>query len=782
MVRSKKTGHEEKKPSTAKKSTDAKSASPSPAPPVDETFSTPRRMVLKTLKRVAATPPPSPTLHRVTGIPTRRVVPKAPPVKPKPPVVPVLSPKIETKEIDPTPAPPKPEAPPKKVIDVIAPKPVEKERLLKKPPSKTEPTVTYKLPPPTPVKPPRAVPSKPGGPSGSLSVQTPAPVTEGPAGQASAPSATGTVPSPVARQKIRIPEVVTVKDLADRLGVKPIDVIKKLLSLGSMVTINQQIDSDMAILAADAFGVEAEIVPLFQEQLVEEKDEPASLKPRPPVVTIMGHVDHGKTSLLDAIRKTRVAEKEAGGITQHMGAYRVTTSKGDVVFLDTPGHEAFTAMRARGAQVTDIVVLVVAADDGVMPQTVEAIDHARAAGVPIIVAVNKIDLPTANVERIKRDLAQHQLVPEEWGGKTIFVEVSAKKGTHIDKLLEMLSLEAELLELKANPKRLAQGVVIEARLDPRRGVTATLLVQKGALKVGDVVVAGTTFGKIRAVSDDRGNRLNEGGPSTPVEVLGLGGVPQAGDRFSVMTDERAARTLVEQRQLVMNEEAVRSRHVTLATLHERVEEGKARELKIILKADVQGSVQALRDALERMSTSQIRLAVIHSGVGGINETDVTLADASDAVIIGFNVRPDAKAEEIARREKVDIRTYRIIYEAIADIRAAMEGLLEPETEQIKMGLAEVRQVFKLSKGPVIAGCLVLEGKVVRGSKARLTRDNGVVYEGSVESLKRFKEDAREVEKGFECGIGLSNFQDLKPKDLIETFTEETKARKLDAPA
>ena len=399
-------------------------------------------------------------------------------------------------------------------------------------------------------------------------------------------------------------------------------------------------------------------------------------------------------------------------------------------------------MRARGAQVTDIVVLVVAADDGVMPQTIEAIDHARAAGVPIVVAVNKVDLPTADVEKIRRELSQHQLVSEEWGGKTVFVEVSAKKGTNIDKLLEMLELEAELMELKANPDRSAQGVVVEAKLDPRRGVAATLLIQKGTLKASDVVVAGVTYGRARAIMDDTGARIDEAGPSTPVEVLGLSAVPQAGDRFTVMSDEREARQLVERRQMVVTEEAQKRRHVTLENLHERVAEGKIRELKIVLKADVQGSVQALRDSLERMSTDEIRLNVIHSGVGGINETDVTLSAASDAVIIGFSVRADAKSEDLARKEEVEIKTYRIIYEAIADVRAGMEGLLEPEKKEIKLGRAEIREVYKLSKGGTIGGSFVLEGKLVRGAKARVIRDGVVVHVGSLDSLRRFKDDVK----------------------------------------
>lgn len=780
-----------------------------PPPPAQVPATTPaveekKRVVLKTLKRTASAPPPSPTLHRVTpGTVVRRVIPKAPPTpKPVPPpptpvkpiekvsaVTPPATPKATSAPAAPPVAPAKTQIPPPtkpadlivpvkaKATTPVPPKPFDKEKPKKE--TKSEPTATYKLPPPTPVKAPRATPPKPT--AAPVASATPTPVTKVPATEV-APKQETEVVTTTERPKVRIPEVITVKDLSEKLNVKSIEVIKKLLGLGTLVTINQQIDSDTASLAADAFGFDVDIIPILQEVEVEEKEDPKTLKPRPPVVTIMGHVDHGKTSLLDAIRKTRVAEKEAGGITQHIGAYRVGTPKGDVVFLDTPGHEAFTAMRARGAQVTDIVVLVVAADDGVMPQTIEAIDHARAAGVPIVVAVNKVDLPTADPERIKRELANHQLTPEEWGGKTIFVDVSAKKGTNLEKLLEMLSLEAELLELKANPDRLAQGVVVEARLDPRRGVTATLLVDRGTLKAGDMIVAGITYGRARAILDDRGNRIESAGPSTPVEILGLGAVPQAGDRFSVMTDEREARVLTERRQMVIAEESAKRRHVTLENLHERVAEGKIRELKIVLKADVQGSVQALRDSLERMSTDEIRLNVIHSGVGGINETDVSLAAASDAVIIGFTVRPDAKAEDAARREDVEIKTYRIIYEAIADVRAAMEGLLEPEKTEVKLGRLEIRQVFKLSKGGTIGGSFVLEGKMVRGAKARIIRDGVVVHEGVIESLRRFKDDVKEVEKGFECGIGFGNFQDIKAKDVVEAYNEESHARKLGNPA
>jgi translation initiation factor IF-2 len=768
MTIKKKTDEKVEKPIAKKPAVKAAApVAPAPAEKPAETGG-PKRMVLKTLKRAAAAPPPSPTLRRVLGTMTRRVIPKAPPPKPvpvtPPPIPPSPPPVVKAAEKPPVQPPVEVKAPP-----VPEKKPVE----IKKEHPKNEPTATYKMPAPTPLK--TATPRPAAKPA-----HVPAPVHAASATATTVSSKTQVEAAPAAaRQKVRIPEVVLVKDLADKLNVKPIEVIKKLLSLGTMVTINQQIDSDVATLAADSFGFDVEIIPILRDvEEVDEKEDPAKLKPRPPVVTIMGHVDHGKTSLLDAIRKTRVAEKEAGGITQHIGAYRVSTSKGDVVFLDTPGHEAFTAMRARGAKVTDIVVLVVAADDGVMPQTVEAIDHARAAGVPIVVAVNKVDLPTADVEKIRRELSQHQLVSEEWGGKTVFVEVSAKKGTNIEKLLEMLQLEAELMELKANPDRSAQGVVVEAKLDPRRGVAATLLVQKGTLRTSDVVVAGLTYGRARALLDDTGTRINEAGPSTPVEVLGLSSVPQAGDRFTVMTDEREARMLVERRQIVVTEDAQKRKRVTLENLHERVQEGKVRELKIVLKADVQGSVQALRDSLERMSTDEIRLNVIHSGVGGINETDVGLAAASDGVIIGFGIRADAKAEDYARKEDVEIKTYRIIYEAIADVRAAMEGLLEPEKTESKLGRAEIREVYKLSKGGTIGGSFVLEGKMVRGAKARVVRDGVVVHVGVLESLRRFKDDVKEVDKGFECGIGMGNFQDIKPKDIVELYTEESKARKL----
>lgn len=560
------------------------------------------------------------------------------------------------------------------------------------------------------------------------------------------------------------------------MNLKPGDLIKKLIGMGSLATINQRLDTDTATLLVHEFGYEVKLESLFEEEVVEEEvEDPATLKPRSPVVTIMGHVDHGKTSLLDAIRETRVAEGEAGGITQHIGAYKVKTDKGEVSFLDTPGHEAFTAMRSRGAQATDIVVLVVSAADGVMPQTVEAIDHARAANVPIIVAINKIDLPTARPDQVKQELSKYNLVCEEWGGDTIMVEVSARKHTNIDGLLEMILLKAEMMELKANPDRLARGVVIEAKLDSRRGPVATMLVQAGTMQVGDNIVVGTTFGKVRAMLDEHGTRLGTAGPSTPVEILGLNTPPQAGDLFIAVAQEFQAREIADKRKMKAREDSLRPRHhLTL----EDISAGKAKELRIILKTDVQGSLEALADSLERLSTNEISLRIIHRGAGSITESDVTLAAASDAFIIGFNLRPDSSVEKIADREGVDIRVYRIIYEVIADVKSAMEGMLEPQVKETVVGKAQVKQVFKVSKVGMISGCTVLDGKISRGNKVRLLRDNVIVFEGNLTSLRRFKDDVRDVEKGFECGIGLENFANMKPGDIVEAFTEEKVARKL----
>ncbi|SMB95562.1 bacterial translation initiation factor 2 (bIF-2) [Thermanaeromonas toyohensis ToBE] len=582
-----------------------------------------------------------------------------------------------------------------------------------------------------------------------------------------------------------VPHVVlsgplTVQELAKKLNKTAAEVIKKLMSLGVMATINQELDVDTAAIAAQELGAEVEIkIERPITELPDIPDDPATLKPRPPVVTVMGHVDHGKTSLLDAIRHTNVTATEAGGITQHIGAYQVTVNGRKITFLDTPGHEAFTAMRARGAQVTDIAVLVVAADDGVMPQTVEAINHAKAANVPIIVAINKIDKPDANPERIKQQLTEYELVPEEWGGDTIMVPVSALKKQGLEQLLEMILLVADLQELKANPDRPARGVVIEAKLDRGRGPVATVLVQKGTLKVGDTLVAGSVYGRVRAMLDDRGNRVQEAPPSTPVEILGLNDVPEAGDIFQVVEDEKLARQVAEERLIEKRQKELQvAAKTSLDEIFKQMEAGQLKELKVILKADVQGSVEALRNSLERLSNEEVKVNIIHSGVGAITETDVMLAAASKAIIIGFQVRPDANARKAAEGTGVEIRLYRVIYEVLDDIKAAMVGLLEPEKREVFLGRAEVRATFKVPKVGTVAGCYVSEGKIVNRALVRLIRDGVVIYEGRIASLKRFKDDVREVAQGFECGIGLEKFNDIKEGDIIEAYTIEEIRREL----
>jgi translation initiation factor IF-2 len=553
------------------------------------------------------------------------------------------------------------------------------------------------------------------------------------------------------------------------------------MQMGQLVSINQLLDVNIAIEVAQEFGMEAQAVSLEKEALGEEAEDESQAVPRPPVVTIMGHVDHGKTLLLDAIRQTNVVEGESGGITQHIGAYKVKLDNGEVVFLDTPGHEAFTAMRARGAQVTDVVVLVVAADDGVMPQTIEAINHARAAQVPIVVAINKIDKPEANLEKVKQDLTKYDLVPEEWGGKTISVDVSAKQKQGLDTLLEMLLLEAEMLELKANPNKLARGSIIEAGLDRGRGAVATVLVQSGTLRVGDAFVCGLYSGRVRALLDDRGNRIKQALPSTPVEVLGLSGIPQAGDAFVVVPNERRAHQIAESRQQKEREQTLASTsRITLEDLHQQIKDGEVKELKVIIKADVQGSVEAVSEALEKLGTPEVKIISIHGSVGGITESDVMLASASNAIIVGFNVRPEPKATQLAERERVDINLYTVIYQLVADVKAAMEGLLEPVFKEIFLGRVEVRQVFNVSKVGRIAGCYVTEGKVNRGASCRLIRDSVVVYEGNIATLRRFKDDVKEVAAGYECGVGLENFQDIKQGDTVEAYTKEEIAPQLKA--
>lgn len=586
----------------------------------------------------------------------------------------------------------------------------------------------------------------------------------------------------VPRKKIlKLPEGTTVKEFAELIGAKLPDVIKKFMELGYMPTINQPVDADAALLVAEGFGIKLEPSPIEEDTVVPEAPEDLSkLLPRPPVITIMGHVDHGKTSLLDAIRETKVTETEAGGITQHIGAYKVNLKGKEIVFLDTPGHEAFTSMRARGAKVTDIVVLVVAADDGVMPQTVEAINHAKAANVPIVIAINKIDKPEANPSKVRNELAEHGIISEEWGGQNIFVEVSAKKRIGIEHLLEMILLQAEVMELKANPDRKARGTIIEAKLDRGRGPIATVLMQSGTLRISDAFIAGTHAGKVRALIDDTGRRMIEVGPSTPVEVIGFQEVPSAGDIFTAVEDERRARHIALARQQKQRlAEMAKARRLTLDELYAKIKEGEIRELNIIIKGDVQGSVEAMKEALENITHPQVKVKVIHSSVGGINESDVMLAAASSAIIIGFNVRPEPSAFQTAEKEGVDVRLYNVIYEAIEDVKKALEGLLEPTLKEKTLGRAEVRQLFPVSKVGTVAGCYVLDGTIIRSSDGiRVIRDSIVVYDGKISSLKRFKEDIREVQAGYECGILIENFNDIKVGDILENYIIEKIAAKL----
>jgi translation initiation factor IF-2 len=592
------------------------------------------------------------------------------------------------------------------------------------------------------------------------------------------------ITTPKASKRIvRITEGVTVGDLGRNMGVKAGDLIKKLMELGQMATLNQVLDVDTATLLAGEFGYSVENVAFDAEQAIEEATEeaPGEALPRPPVVTVMGHVDHGKTSLLDAIRHTNVTAKEFGGITQHIGAYQVTVHDRLITFVDTPGHEAFTAMRARGAKVTDIVVLVVAASEGVMPQTVEAINHSRAAKVPIIVAINKIDLPEANVDRVKQRLTEQGLIPEDYGGDTITVPVSARTGDGIERLLEMILLQADVMELRANPERPARGTVVESQLDRGRGPVATVLVQEGTLHQGDPFVCGLSFGRVRAMLDHRGERLSEAAPSTPVEIFGLSSVPEPGTAFVAVAEESKARQVAEYRRSKQREgELAKTSRISLEDLSQRMAAGEVKELKVILKADVQGSVEALSDALTRLSTKEVKLEVIHTSAGAISETDVTLATASGAIIIGFNIRPEPKAAQLAEKEGVEIRSYTVIYEAINDMREAMEGLLAPTYREKQLGRVEVRKVFNVPGGTV-AGSMVVDGKITRNARVRLVRDGRVVWEGRVGSLKRFKDDVREVLTNFECGIGLENFNDVKPGDIIEAFEMETVLRKLETP-
>ena len=582
------------------------------------------------------------------------------------------------------------------------------------------------------------------------------------------------------KKVVKLPESVTVSELADRMGLKSVDLIKKLMEYKIFATINQRLANDVAQTLALDFGFETEMMGLYGEDLLaQEQDDPARLVPRPPVVTIMGHVDHGKTSLLDAIRKTDVAAGESGGITQHIGAYRVhLEGKGDVVFLDTPGHAAFTQMRARGAAVTDVVVLVVAADDGVQPQTMEAIDHAKAANVPIVVAINKIDKEGANPDRVMQELAKHNLLPEEWGGKTVYVQVSAKKRLHLDRLLELLVLESSLLELKADPGRNGKGVVIEAKLDKGRGPVATVLVQSGTVRVGDLFVAGNFMGHVRALINDKGKKVDEAGPATPVEVLGFAGVPAAGDGFNVVENERMARQISQNRMEAQKERDRSMRgHVKLEGLFDQISQGDLKELHIIIKADVSGSAEAIKDELERVPSDKVKVRVIHAGVGSITESDVALADASNALVLGFHTKVEGKANDLAKEKAVEVRLYDVIYDLVNSVKAAMEGLLTPQYRDVVVGKAEVRGIFKAG-GSLIAGAYVTSGKVERKNSARLLRGEAELWKGKLGSLRRFKDDVKEVTTGMEFGVGLEGCSDVKVGDLIEFFTIETIAQKL----
>src|SRR5881296_1009440 len=691
--------------------------------------------------------------------------PEAPPAAAKPAAAAAASPAAPTRKPEPK---------------IVPFRPIERPT---PPPAPVRPArqpATLFAPPRVAAAPLRPAPARPAQPAAAVAAPGRPAAPPAPAAAAAAAAAVETPapPAEVKRELIRVPESVTVSELAEKMRRKSGEVIKALLELGVMATVNELLDPTAAKLVADKFNVDLEIRSVEGEVVDEEDLDPAQLKLRPPVVTVMGHVDHGKTSLLDAIRKSKVAEKEFGGITQHIGAYQVMTSHGKVTFLDTPGHEAFTAMRARGAQATDIVILVVAADDGVMPQTQEAINHARAANVPIIVAVNKIDKPEADPDRVKRELANLELVPEDWGGQTIFVPTSAKKGTGIDQLLEMTALQSEILELKANPNRAAKGVIIESRLDRGRGPVATALIQNGTLKEGDAIVVGAHSGRIRALIDPTGKKVTSAGPSDPVEVLGLSGVPSAGDVIVAVSDERKARQIATMRADRAKAAGKASTRITLEGLQKQIQTGEVKELRLILKADVQGSVEALAQSLERLSTDEVKLKVIHSSVGAINESDVMLASASGAIVLGFNVKAEPKASQQAQANGVDLRAYNVIYEAINDLKAALAGMLAPEIRETIVGRAQVRQIFVISKLGPIAGSYVSEGKIVRAAKVRVRRGDEVIGQGTVTSLKRFKDDVREVLNGQECGIGVEAVPGILPGDVLEVFSTEEVARTL----
>ncbi|MGE5815063.1 MAG: translation initiation factor IF-2 [Acidobacteriota bacterium] len=767
---------------------EAAAAPPAPAPaapPAPALPETPAAAAASAPAPEQAAPPPRPAIPAPTGRlvpPTIRLRIEDPRTGQAPPARPTV-----VRSIVPPPAPPKPAAPapagqqarPGAARPGARPAGA-RPSMPQAPLGGPRPLPSQPIRPGQPAQRPGQPPQRPGMPGqrpGGYQQRPPqrsGPRPVRPAVPTLAP--TPAAPPPVTRT-ITLAEGMTVKDLADKLDVKAKDVLRKLMDRRMMMTINSTIDEDTARLIARDFGAEVQMRS-FEEEILEveqEESHPEDVVTRAPVVTVMGHVDHGKTTLLDGIRETHVAEREAGGITQHIGAYAVQVGDRKVVFLDTPGHEAFTMMRARGARVTDVVVLVVAADDGVMPQTREAIDHARAAGVPILVAINKIDKPDSNAERVKRELADLGLVPEDWGGQTVTVAVSAKKRQNLDSLLEMILLVTEMSELKANPKKNATGTVLEAKLDKGRGPVATVLVQDGTLHVGDNFLAGTIVGKVRALIDDRGRPVKLAPPSTPVEVLGLSGLPTPGDTFQAIADTAKARQIATFRQAQAKERALgKSARLTLETLRQQISEGGVKELGIIIKADVQGSAEVLADTLTKLSDEKVKVRIIHSGVGAINESDVLLASASNAIIIGFNVRPDRNAMDVAERESVDIRLHSVIYNVTDEIKKAMEGLLEPTFKETRLGVADVRQIFKVPKFGTVAGCMVVEGRIARSgdAQARLLRDHVVVWEGKLASLKRFKDDVSEVKSGFECGIALERYNDVKVGDQIEAFVME----------
>ena len=739
---------------------------PKPAAPVEIVPEPP--LIVKPAAEIApellpvvpvATPPPpvEPLKPAAAAPPAPLVTPPAPPLrKPEPKIVPF-------RPLERTAPPAAPSRPSRQPFG-----PFSQPRITQGPPRPAAPPA-----PPRPAQPVAVPPA-------AAAQARPAPPVEVPKPAAAAAVVETPPPAPpveVKRELIRVPESVTVAELAEKMRRKSGEVIKALIDLGVMKMVNDLLDPTEAKLVADKFSFDLEIRSVEGDVIEEEEADPAQLQLRPPVVTVMGHVDHGKTSLLDAIRRTKVAEKEHGGITQHIGAYQVLTGHGKVTFLDTPGHEAFTAMRARGAQATDIVILVVAADDGVMPQTVEAINHARAAEVPIIVAINKIDKPEADADRVKRELANHNLVPEEWGGQTIYVPTSAKKGTGIEQLLEMTALQSEVLELKANPNRNARGIIIEGRLDRGRGPVATVLIQNGTLHEGDAVVVGSHSGRIRALIDHTGKKVKAAGPSDAVEILGVSGVPGAGDVLVAVSDERKARQIAGMRADRDKTKIKAVTRITLEGLQKQIQSGEIKELRLILKADVQGSVEAVAEALERLSTDEVKLKVIHSSVGAINEGDVMLASASNAIVLGFNVKAEPKAAGAAQANGVDVRHYNVIYEAINDVKAALEGMLAPEIRETVLGRAVLKQMFVISKLGPVCGSQVQEGKIVRGAKVRVRRGTTVVGEGTITSLRRFKDDVREVLTGLECGIGV-DIRDTQPGDILEAYSTEEVARTL----